>query len=47
VANNSGSEGKHEDEEEKRRDSDGPWDKGSGISPESDSGKHGSKDDDR
>lgn len=45
VANNSGSQGKHEDEEEKRRDSDGQWDKDRGIPPESDSGKHGSDDD--
>lgn len=47
MANNSGGEGKHEDEEEKRRDSDGQWDKDRGIPPESDPGKHGSEDDDR
>lgn len=46
MANNRGGEGKHEDEE-KRRDSDGQWDKDRGVAPESDPGKHGSEDDDR
>lgn len=40
------SDGKHEDEEEKRRDSDGQWDKDRGIPPDPDPGKHGRKDDD-
>jgi hypothetical protein len=35
VANNSGGEGKHEDEEEKRRDSDGQWDKEHRCAPPS------------
>ncbi len=47
MANKNGDEGKHEDEEEKRRDSDGQWDKDRGIPPESDPGKHGSEDNDK
>lgn len=37
--------GKHEDKDERRRDSDGLWNKDRGIPPESDPGKHGRKDD--